>query len=85
MNKKKKSVVIVFLPELDKKTKRREKTKTICKFCGYHYSDFKEIGFLGCPECYKSFYPYIIKYLKEIHRSIEYKGKIPVRFKNEKN
>ena len=78
MNKDEKSVVTF----LTKKTKRR---KDICKFCGYHYSDFKEIGFLGCPKCYKSFSPYIIKYLKGIHRSIEHKGKIPVRFRNGKN
>ena len=79
MNKDEKSVVVVFL---DKKPKRK---KGICKFCGYHYSDFKETGFLGCPDCYKSFHPYIIKYLKGIHRSIEHKGKkTPVRFKNEK-
>ena len=38
MNSKKVSVIVSFK---DKKNKDK-----ICPFCGYHYSDFKEIGFL---------------------------------------
>jgi len=79
----KKDVFVVYLNN-KRITKKKYKKDKVCPFCGYHYSDFKKIGFLGCPECYNAFYPQIIKFLKKIHRSIEYKGKIPVKHEDGK-
>jgi len=76
------NVIVLFLNSEKKGVKKKKKEKR-CSSCGYYYSDFKEIGFLGCPDCYKTFFPEIIKYIKKIHKNIKYKGQIPKKFKNE--
>lgn len=83
--KGKNSVFILFSGKENKKEKKKGVKSIKCSFCGYTYSDFKEIGFLGCPECYNKFSSNIIKYLRSIHRNIKHKGKIPIRYKNEKS
>ncbi|HNS31728.1 MAG TPA: hypothetical protein PKN36_01980 [bacterium] len=62
------------------------KTKSLkyCPGCGYSYKDFKEYRFLGCPECYRSFSRGVTRYLKNIHSSLSYKGKTPLRHYSEK-
>ena len=53
-----------------------------CSLCGTTYSDFKKTGFLGCPDCYKTFKRGISSLLKRIHGASHHIGKSPVRFKD---
>jgi len=46
-----------------------------CKNCGLTYNDFKEIGRLGCGECYVTFKQYLGPLLKRIHGSGTHVGK----------
>lgn len=48
-----------------------------CEKCGTTYKDFKENGFLGCDECYKSLKDATIPVIKRVQGSMEHKGKIP--------
>jgi len=41
--------------------KRSKSDNTICSKCGTVLEDFKESGFVGCPDCYKAFESYITK------------------------
>ncbi|MBI4657213.1 MAG: UvrB/UvrC motif-containing protein [Elusimicrobia bacterium] len=56
-----------FLPK-EKKTLR-------CWSCGLKYSEFKETGKLGCPDCYKSFEPQMTELLARIHGKAVHTGK----------
>lgn len=51
--------------------------KVKCSFCGYNYSDFKQVGRFGCPECYRAFEAQLIPLLRQIHGSTRHKGKTP--------
>lgn len=53
------------------------KVDIICKNCGTTYSQYKESGVLGCPECYESFKEYLSPVIEQIHGRYEYKGKVP--------
>jgi protein arginine kinase activator len=46
-----------------------------CRSCGLKYSEFKESGRLGCPECYKSFEPQLIELMARIHGSSQHSGR----------
>ena len=56
-----------FLPP-EKKTLR-------CGSCGLKYSEFKESGRLGCPECYKSFEPQLTELMARIHGASQHSGR----------
>lgn len=56
-----------FLPP-EKKTLR-------CRVCGLKYSEFKEGGRLGCPDCYSSFEPQLIELMARIHGSAQHSGR----------
>jgi len=58
-----------FLPP-EKKTLR-------CRSCGLKYSEFKETGRLGCPECYKAFAEGLEGLLKTMHKGTRHAGKVP--------
>jgi protein arginine kinase activator len=51
--------------------------KIKCPTCGMTYQDFKTIGQLGCPDCYKAFKKNLMPLLKRIHGSTQYFGKMP--------
>lgn len=51
--------------------------KIKCPNCGMSYQDFKNIGQLGCSDCYKSFKKNLMPLLKRIHGSTQYFGKMP--------
>ena len=57
-----------FLPP-EKKTLR-------CGACGLKYSEFKESGRLGCPECYGSFEPQLTELMSRIHGSPQHAGRV---------
>jgi len=56
-----------FLPP-EKKTLR-------CRSCGLKYSEFKETGRLGCPECYSGFGHQLTELMLRIHGSARHCGR----------
>ena len=59
-------------------------TELSCKNCGFTYSNFKNIGLLGCSQCYSSFHKMLEPLLKKIHGASKHVGKFPGRRKKEK-
>jgi len=47
-----------------------------CSFCGLSTADFKEVGRLGCPQCYPTFEPYLKGLLRRIHGGTQHVGKV---------
>lgn len=56
-----------FLPP-ERKTLR-------CGACGLKYSEFKESGRLGCPDCYAGFEPQLTELMARIHGSALHTGR----------
>jgi protein arginine kinase activator len=56
---------------------REEKLK--CTNCGLSYQDFRQMGQLGCSECYKTFRANLIPLFERIHGKTEHMGRIPQR------
>ena len=50
-----------------------------CPVCGFSHADFKKTGRLGCPQCYVTFSEGLGVILKDMHKGIVHKGKIPSR------
>jgi len=48
-----------------------------CHFCGLTFSEFKKKGRFGCGNCYTVFKDQLSAFLKNIHGSTRYMGKIP--------
>ncbi len=57
-----------FLPP-EKKTLR-------CGACGLKYSEFKETGRLGCPDCYLSFETQLGELMSRIHGASQHLGRV---------
>jgi protein arginine kinase activator len=53
------------------------KVKEVCDKCGMTDVDFRRIGYLGCPECYKTFKKHLSVLLRRIHGNNMHIGKIP--------
>jgi protein arginine kinase activator len=51
----------------------------VCPQCGFTQPDFKKTGRLGCPQCYVTFSEGLGVILKDMHKGIHHKGKIPSR------
>ena len=51
----------------------------VCSRCGLTYAEFKQIGRLGCPQCYESFSTLIAPLLSRIHGKARHLGKSPAR------
>lgn len=47
-----------------------------CPFCGLTYADFKEVGRLGCPECWTTFQEPLEKLVRRVHGSTHHIGKV---------
>ena len=47
-----------------------------CPFCGLSTAEFKEVGRLGCPQCYPTFEAYLRGLLRRIHGGIQHVGKV---------
>lgn len=54
-------------------------TEDKCPACGLTFSDFRQVGRLGCSECYKSFGPGLDPLLRRIHGHTVHTGKAPKR------
>ncbi len=50
-----------------------------CRRCGLDFSEFRNTGFLGCPDCYDEFRPRLEPLLRRIHGSARHTGKVPGR------
>ncbi|SHJ89818.1 UvrB/UvrC motif-containing protein [Paramaledivibacter caminithermalis] len=50
---------------------------TTCSKCGMSYGKFKELGRLGCSDCYKTFNEKLKPLIKSVHGSQEHTGKVP--------
>jgi protein arginine kinase activator len=50
-----------------------------CSRCGLRYSEFLQIGRLGCPTCYKDFGRQLKQVLRRAHGSVRHVGKAPGR------
>lgn len=48
-----------------------------CPICGFTQSKFKQIGRLGCPECYDFFRQDVEGVLGNIHKGTRHTGKVP--------
>ena len=46
-----------------------------CPMCGTTYGEIKQVGRLGCPHCYEAFGDRVSHLLKQIHGSLEHRGK----------
>lgn len=46
-----------------------------CANCGMTYEDFKNLGRLGCGNCYLAFHENLMPLLKRVHGSQKHKGK----------
>ena len=51
-----------------------EDKKLICPICHLSWADFKKMGKLGCPNCYKAFSPQLKVLLRRIHGSNKHFG-----------
>lgn len=47
-----------------------------CPFCDLSTADFKEVGRLGCPQCYPTFETYLRGLLRRIHGGTQHMGKV---------
>jgi protein arginine kinase activator len=47
-----------------------------CPFCALEASRFKEVGRLGCPQCYTAFEGYLRGLLRRIHGGTQHRGKV---------
>lgn len=50
-----------------------------CSACGFSQSDFRKLGRLGCPECYRVFSSLLTPVLENMHKGTTHQGKIPVK------
>ena len=48
-----------------------------CNLCGSSFADIAGSGFIGCEECFSSFYNQLLPTLKAIHGRTHHCGKIP--------
>jgi protein arginine kinase activator len=51
----------------------------VCPQCNFTQPDFKKTGRLGCPQCYVTFSEGLGVILKDMHKGVHHKGKIPAR------
>lgn len=50
-----------------------------CPACGMSFTDIRQTGKLGCPDCYQAFEKEMEAALKRIHGNSRHTGKIPLR------
>jgi len=54
-----------------------------CNVCGMSFDDFKRMGKLGCPNCYRVFRNNLEPILRRLHGSTEHTGKVPAKLADE--
>lgn len=48
-----------------------------CSACGFTLEDFRKVGRLGCPDCYRVFAHEIEQRLPSMHKGVTHKGYLP--------
>jgi protein arginine kinase activator len=51
----------------------------VCSVCGMTFADFRNIGRVGCSNCYNTFSKNMLPLIKRVHGNIQHTGKIPKR------
>ncbi|MCD4812517.1 UvrB/UvrC motif-containing protein [bacterium] len=46
-----------------------------CTQCGMTFTRFREVGRLGCPQCYDAFYENLLSLMRQFHQSEEHRGR----------
>jgi len=54
----------------------RSQEDLTCPFCGLSTAGFKDLGRLGCPQCYPTFESYLRGLLRRIHGGTQHVGKV---------
>lgn len=49
----------------------------VCRKCETTLDDFLHTGFVGCFDCYKTFYPYLKDFAIDVHGRCVHTGKVP--------
>ncbi len=47
-----------------------------CPFCGLTFSEFREVGRLGCPQCWSAFEDHLQGLLRRVHGATTHIGKV---------
>lgn len=68
--------VSAFLAQLGDASSSSSGPTDPCTFCGLTFSQFKNTGRLGCPQCYTSFEASLRRLLQRIHGAAEHTGKV---------
>lgn len=50
---------------------------TTCSKCGMTYGRYKQVGRVGCSNCYNVFKDKLLPLIKNVHSSVEHTGKVP--------
>lgn len=61
------------------KQENKPATDTQCAACGLTFSQFSQIGRLGCSECFKAFETQLKPLLRRIHGGSAHTGKVPLK------
>ncbi|MDT8340261.1 MAG: UvrB/UvrC motif-containing protein [Longimicrobiales bacterium] len=65
-----------FIAQMGGAPPRPAGADTACPFCGLTYADFKEVGRLGCAECWTTFQDPLEKLVRRVHGSSQHLGKV---------
>lgn len=65
-----------FIAQMGGAPPRPPGSQEACPFCGLTYADFKEVGRLGCPECWTTFQDPLEKLVRRVHGSSHHVGKV---------
>lgn len=65
-----------FLAQMSGDTVQESPSAGRCSFCGLTYRQFKQVGRLGCPECWTSFQGALESLVRRIHGSVQHLGKV---------
>jgi len=65
-----------FIAQMGGAPPRPADAQEVCPFCGLTYADFREVGRLGCPECWSTFQEQLEKLVRRIHGSAHHTGKV---------
>lgn len=58
---------------------REDREDLYCEKCGLNYLEFKQLGKLGCDQCYESFRDKLLPLIKNVQGNERHTGKIPRR------
>lgn len=61
----------------------KEKVSLKCPTCGMKYEEFRKKGRFGCQNCYVTFKPHLLPFLKKIHGATRHIGKVPLALQGE--